>query len=206
MIPRLREYYRKEVVPELQKRLGARNPHAVPKLVKIVVSMGVSEAKENIKVLDAAAEELAAITGQKAETRRAKKSISNFKLREGMPIGLRVTLHRERMYEFLDRFINASVPRIRDFRGLNPKGFDGRGNYNLGLQEQHIFPEIDLEKSEKVRGMNITFVTTAENDEQGRELLALLGFPFRKPQEAVKAKKIAHAPPAAAPAAMPAGS
>jgi large subunit ribosomal protein L5 len=197
-MPRLQSYYHKEVVPELQKRLGARNPHAVPKLLKIVISMGVSEAKENIKALDAAAEELAAITGQKPETRRAKKSISNFKLRQGMPIGLRVTLHRERMYEFLDRFINTSVPRIRDFRGLNPRGFDGRGNYNLGLQEQHIFPEINMDKSEKVRGMNITFVTTAENDEHSRELLTLLGFPFRKPQEA--------ASPKAVPAAAPVGS
>ena len=197
---RLKDYYREQVVPELEKRLGVDNPHAVPKLVKIVISIGVSEAKENIKALDAAAEELGAIAGQKPETRRAKKSISNFKLRQGMPIGLRVTLRRERMYEFLDRFINTAVPRIRDFRGLNPKGFDGRGNYNLGLTEQHIFPEINMEKSEKVRGMNITFVTSASKDEQSRELLTLLGFPFRK-QEAAKSKTAkAHPPAAAAPA------
>lgn len=191
MSARLKELYDKQVVSELQKRLGMTNRYAVPRLLRIVISMGVSEAKENIKVLDAAAEDIAAITGQKPEIRRAKKSISNFKLRQGMPIGLRVTLRRDRMYEFLDRLINAAIPRIRDFRGLNPKGFDGRGNYNLGLQEQHIFPEVNLEKSEKVRGMNITFVTSARRDEEGRELLSLMGFPFRKP-EAPRAKP-AHA-------------
>ena len=183
MAPRLKESYKNQVIPELMKRLGVGNRYAVPKLRHVVINVGVSEAKENIKALDVASEELAAIAGQKPQVRRAKVSISNFKLRQGMPIGVRVTLRGDRMYEFVDRFINTAVPRIRDFRGFNPGGFDGTGNYNLGLTEQHIFQEINLEKSEKVRGMNISFVTTAKTDEHGRELLGLLGFPFRKTAE-----------------------
>jgi large subunit ribosomal protein L5 len=180
-VPRLKKQYLEAVVPGLMEGLGLENPLEVPRLTKIVVNMGVSEAKENIQALDSAREELAQIAGQLPQVRRAKKSISNFKLREGMPIGLRVTLRGDRMYEFMDRLISTAVPRIRDFRGLEPNGFDGRGNYNLGLKEQHIFPEINLEKSQKARGMNITFVTTAGNDERGRGLLERLGMPFKKP-------------------------
>lgn len=179
--PRLKKFYLEKVVPEIMDELGLENPLQAPKLVKIVVNMGVSEAKENVQALDAAREELAQIVGQQPQIRRAKKSISNFKLREGMPIGVRATLRGDRMFEFMDRLISTAVPRIRDFRGLEPNGFDGRGNYNLGLKEQHIFPEINLEKSQKARGMNITFVTTAGNDDNGRGLLAKLGMPFKKP-------------------------
>lgn len=180
-VPRLKEYYRTTVLGQLQKQLGLKNPMAVPRLVKIVVNVGVSEAKENIKALDIAAEELAQITGQKPAVRRAKKSISNFKLRKGMPIGLKVTLRGDRMYEFFDRLVNIAMPRIRDFQGLSPNsGFDGRGNFNLGLREQYIFPEVNLEKSDKARGMNITIVTSAKNDEQARALLLAMGMPFKK--------------------------
>src|SRR5262249_12355089 len=150
--------------------------------VKVIVNMGVNDAKEDIKSMDSASAELAAITGQKPQVRRAKKSISNFKLRQGMPIALRVTLRGARRYEFLDRFISTAIPRIRDFRGLNPRAFDGRGNYNLGLTEQHIFPEVNLEKSPKLRGFNVTIVTTAADDAQARELLALFGMPFKVPE------------------------
>lgn len=195
---RLKDLYDKQVVPELEKKIGVTNRHAVPRLNRIIINMGVSEAKENIKALEAASEDLAAITGQKPEVRRAKKSISNFKLRQGMPIGLRVTLRRARMYEFLDRLISVAIPRLRDFRGLNPKAFDGNGNYNLGLQEQHIFPEINMEKSEKARGMNITFVTTARNDQEALDLLTLFGFPFRKIQEPAAKKPTRPSPAAAA--------
>lgn len=177
--PRLRDRYQKIVIPEMMKRFGLKNPFQVPRLVKIIVNMGVNEAKEDIKALDQATAELSAVVGQRPQVRRAKKSISNFKLRAGMPIGLRVTLRGVRMYEFLDRLINASVPRIRDFRGLDPRAFDGRGNYNLGLTEQHIFPEVNLDKSPKVRGLNITFVTSAGTDERARNLLALFGVPFK---------------------------
>ncbi len=177
--PRLKAHYHEVVIPGMVERFGFKNPFQVPRLVKVIVNMGVNDAKEDIKSLDVAATELAAITGQKPQVRRAKKSISNFKLRQGMPIGLRVTLRGARMYEFLDRFINASIPRVRDFRGLDSTSFDGRGNYNLGLTEQHIFPEVNLEKSPKVRGFNVTIVPTAGQDEKARELLALFGMPFR---------------------------
>src|SRR3984885_2030230 len=158
--PRLKEHYKNVVVPEMIKKFAMKNPFQVPHILKVVINMGVNEAKEDIKVLDVALAELTLIAGQKPQIRRAKKSISNFKLREGMPIGLRVTLRGTRMYEFLDRFINTAIPRIRDFRGLDPRSFDGRGNYNLGLTEQHIFPEVALDKSPKVRGMNITLFNT----------------------------------------------
>ncbi|TPW21944.1 MAG: large subunit ribosomal protein L5 [Elusimicrobia bacterium] len=178
--PRMKAAYLKEIIPLFMKEHGKDNVHAVPRLTKIVVNMGVSEARENIQVLDSAREELAVITGQLPQVRRAKKSISNFKLREGMPIGLRVTLRGDRMWEFFDRLVSVAVPRMRDFRGLEPRGFDGHGNYNLGLKEHHIFPEINMEKSAAARGMNITFVTSAGNDKDGFELLAQMGMPFKK--------------------------
>lgn len=177
--PRLKDLYRNVVVPEMMKRLGFKNSLEVPRLTKVILNMGVNDAKEDIKSMDQASVELAAIGGQKPQVRRAKKSISNFKLRQGMPIGLRVTLRGARMYEFLDRFINAAVPRIRDFRGLDPRVFDGRGNYNVGLNEQHIFPEVSLDKSPKVRGLTVTIVTTAREDAKARELLSLCGLPFK---------------------------
>ncbi|TBR24124.1 50S ribosomal protein L5 [bacterium] len=177
--PRMKTAYLKEIVPAFREE-GKENVHAVPRLTKIVVNMGVSEARENIQELDSAREELAMITGQLPQVRRAKKSISNFKLREGMPIGLRVTLRGDRMWEFFDRLVSVAVPRIRDFRGLEPRGFDGRGNFNLGLKEHHIFPEVNMEKSQKARGMNITFVTSAGNDEDGFALLDKMGMPFKK--------------------------
>lgn len=179
--PRLKIAYRTTVAPEMMTRFGWKNAFQVPRLNKIVLNIGVTEAKENAKVMDLAAEELASIAGQKPEVRRAKKSISNFKLREGMPIGLRVTLRGARMWEFLDRLVNVAMPRIRDFQGVDPRrGFDGRGNFNLGLTEQYVFPEINLDKSDKTRGMNVTMVTTAGRDETARELLTLLGMPFKK--------------------------
>jgi len=197
--PRMKERYVKTVIPGMIERFGLKNPFEVPHLVKIVINMGVNEAKEDIKAMDQAAAELALLAGQKPQVRRAKKSISNFKLRAGMPIGLRVTLRGARMYEFLDRFINAAVPRIRDFRGLDARAFDGRGNYNLGLTEQHIFPEVDLDKSPKVRGLNVTFVTNAADDARARELLTLFGMPFKssEPDDKIK-KKIPSAAAAAA--------
>lgn len=178
-IPRMKEHYRTVVIPKMIERFALKNPFQVPHLQKLVVNMGVNDAKEDIKALDVATAELSAIVGQKPQVRRAKKSISNFKLREGMPIGLKVTLRGMRMYEFLDRLINTAVPRIRDFRGLDPRSFDGRGNYNMGLNEQHIFAEVNLDKSPKVRGLNITFVTNAGNDARARELLTLFGVPFK---------------------------
>lgn len=178
-IPRLKELYKKKVIGELMKKFNYKNPLEVVKLEKIVLNIGLSEAKENPKVIDIASNELASITGQKPKICRAKKSISNFKLRAGMPIGLKVTLRGDRMYEFLDRLISCALPRIRDFRGLSPNSFDKDGNYNLGLTEQYIFPEVDIEKSDKARGMNITFVTTKKNVEESKELLKLLGMPFR---------------------------
>ncbi|OGS17233.1 MAG: 50S ribosomal protein L5 [Elusimicrobia bacterium RIFOXYA2_FULL_50_26] len=178
--PRLKEQYIKSVSPELAKRFNYKNFHQIPRLTKIVVNVGLNEAKENVKVVDIASAELAAITGQKPKITRAKKSISNFKLRMGMPIGAVVTLRGTRMYEFFDRLVNVAIPRIRDFRGLEPRAFDGRGNYNLGLTEQFIFPEVNVEKSDKARGMNITIVTTATNDDQAKDLLTLMGMPFKK--------------------------
>ena len=177
--PRLRTRYKKEVVEALMKRFGYKNVMQVPRLQKVVVNMGLGEATGNPKLVDAAVGELTQVTGQKPVVTRAKKSIATFKLRENMPIGAMVTLRRERMWEFVDRLVNLSLPRVRDFRGVNPRGFDGAGNYTLGLREQIVFPEIDFDKVEKVNGMNITFVTTAESDEEAKELLAQLGMPFR---------------------------
>jgi large subunit ribosomal protein L5 len=176
----LREKYRAEMVPALMKELTLKSPMQVPTLKKIVVNLSTAEAVKNPKVLNNAVDELTAITGQKAVITKAKKSISNFKLREGMPIGCMVTLRKDRMWSFLERLIHLSLPRVRDFRGLSPKGFDGRGNYNMGLKEQIIFPEIDYDKVDMVRGMNITICTSAANDNQGRALLEALGRPFRK--------------------------
>lgn len=195
--PRLKEHYKSVVVPGMMERFALKNPYEVPRLSKLVVNMGVNEAKEDIKALDVATAELSAIVGQKPQVRRAKKSISNFKLRQGMPIGLRVTLRGMRMFEFLDRLINAAVPRIRDFRGMDPRAFDGRGNYNMGLNEQHIFPEVNLDKSPKVRGLNITFVTTAGSDEKAREMLTLFGVPFKADEREAAKKSAAQAASAA---------
>ncbi len=177
--PRLRDKYKKDVVPALMKRFSYKNVMQVPRLKSIVLNMGLGEAVGNPKLVDAAVAELTQITGQKPVVTRAKKSIATFKLREGMPIGAKVTLRRERMWEFLDRLTTLSLPRVRDFRGVSPKAFDGAGNYTLGLKEQIVFPEIDFDKVEKIKGMNITFVTTAETDEEAKELLANLGMPFR---------------------------
>ena len=177
---RLREKYTKEVAPALMKEFDLKNTMAVPKLEKVVINMGVGEATQNAKLLDPAVIELTNITGQKAVVTKAKKSIAAFKVREGMPIGAMVTLRGDRMYEFLDRLINIALPRVRDFRGVSSKSFDGRGNYTLGLRDQLIFPEIDYAKVEKQKGMNITIVTTARNDEQSRALLKHLGMPFRQ--------------------------
>lgn len=176
---RLHERYQRDVRPWLRKELGYPNDMAVPKLERIVLNMGLSEAKENIKVLDAAAAELASITGQKAVVTRARKSIANFKLRKNMPIGASVTLRGQRMYEFLDRLVNIVLPRVRDFKGLSSKAFDGRGNYTMGLRDQLVFPEVDYSRVDKVRGLNITFVTTAGTDEEGRALLKQLGLPLK---------------------------
>jgi len=178
--PRLKQQYEKDVVPALMSSQGYSNIMQVPRLVKIVVNIGVSEARENIKALDTAAEELAAITGQRPSVRRSRKSISNFKLREKMPIGVMVTLRGIRMYEFYDRLVSIAIPRIRDFRGLPNTGFDGHGNYNMGLREQYMFTEINLDKSDAPRGMNISLVTTAQTDVVAREFLVLMGMPFRK--------------------------
>jgi large subunit ribosomal protein L5 len=177
---RLKKHYASNVVPALLKEFGYKNVMQVPRLEKIVLNTSIKEATQNVKVLENAAEELSLITGQKAQIRRARKSIANFKLREGMPIGARVTLRGARMWEFLDRLINISLPRVRDFRGVNPKAFDGRGNYSLGVTEQIIFPEINYDRVSKVTGMNIAFVTTAPNDVEGRALLRHLGIPFRQ--------------------------
>lgn len=177
---RLGELYKKEIVQELRKRLKYENIMEVPRIDKIVINIGVSTAKEDIKVLDEAVEELATITGQKPIVTRAKKSISNFKLRKGMPIGCKVTLHGAMMYEFLDRLINVALPRVRDFRGISHDGFDGQGNYNLGIQEHVIFPEINIDKVGKIKGMNVSIVTTAKNIDEAYELLSLFGMPFRK--------------------------
>ena len=177
---RLKEKYNKEIAPQIAKEFGIENPMAIPRIEKIIVNMGMGEAISNSKILDVATEELKAITGQKPVITKAKKSIASFKLRQGMPIGTMVTLRGERMYEFLDRLISVALPRVRDFRGISAKAFDGRGNYTLGVREQLIFPEIDFNKVDKTRGMNISIVTTAKNDEQSRALLKALGMPFRQ--------------------------
>jgi large subunit ribosomal protein L5 len=178
--PRMRERFRSAVVPAMMKERGYSNPFQVPRLEKVVINMGVGEGKENAKVLDFATADLQAIAGQKPVITRAKKSIANFKLRENVPIGCKVTLRGPRMYEFLDRLVNVALPRVRDFKGVPPKGFDGRGNYNMGLKEQVIFPEIVYDKVDKVRGMDITMVTTARTDEEAKALLTHLGVPFRE--------------------------
>ena len=177
---RLQVTYANEIAPAMQKKFGYKNVMEIPKLAKIVINMGVGEAKENAKVLETAIKDLETITGQKAVVTKGKKSVANFKIREGMPIGCKVTLRGERMYEFADRLINLALPRVRDFRGVNPNAFDGRGNYALGIKEQLIFPEIEYDKVDKVRGMDIIFVTTANTDEEARELLTQFGMPFAK--------------------------
>lgn len=177
---RLKEMYSNEIVDAMTKKFGYKNVMQVPKLEKVVINMGIGEAKENSKILDSAISDLEIITGQKAVITRAKHSVANFKIREGMPIGCKVTLRGEKMYEFVDRLINLALPRVRDFRGVNPNSFDGRGNYALGIKEQLIFPEIEYDKVDKVRGMDIIFVTTAHTDEEARELLTLFNMPFSK--------------------------
>jgi large subunit ribosomal protein L5 len=177
--PRLRNKYKDEIVPQLMKDFGFKNIMQVPKLDRIVVNMGLGEAVQNAKLIESAAEELKAITGRKPVITRAKKSIASFKLREGMPIGVMVTLRGEQMYDFLDRLVSLALPRTRDFKGISPKAFDGRGNYTLGIREQIVFPEINYDKIDRIKGMNVTLVTTAETDEQGRALLKSLGMPFR---------------------------
>lgn len=182
MAPRLKESYDQELKERLMEQLGYENPMAVPRLVKIVVNMGVGDAAQDIKELDRAVEELRAITGQQPAVRRARKSIAAFQVREGMPVGCMVTLRGARMYEFLDRLISIALPRVRDFRGLDPRSFDGRGNYTMGLEDQLIFPEVDYTKVDRVRGMNVSICTTAETDEEARALLDGLGLPFRRPE------------------------
>ena len=177
---RLKETYKAEVAPALMKKFGYKSVMQIPKLNKIVINVGAGEAKENSKAIDSITTDISAITGQKPQIRKAKKSVANFKLRAGMPIGVRVTLRGDRMYEFMDRLFNVALPRVRDFRGINPNSFDGRGNYNMGVKEQLIFPEIEYDKIDKVRGMDITFVTTAKNDEEARQLLELMGAPFQR--------------------------
>jgi large subunit ribosomal protein L5 len=177
--PRLRNKYKNEIIPQLMKDFGFKNVMQVPKLERIVVNMGLGEAVQNAKLVETAAEELTAITGRKPVITRAKKSIAGFKLREGMPIGVMVTLRGEQMYDFLDRLVSIALPRTRDFKGISPKAFDGRGNYTLGIREQIVFPEVNYDKIDRIKGMNVTLVTTAETDEQGRALLKSLGMPFR---------------------------
>jgi large subunit ribosomal protein L5 len=176
---RLKDYYEKTVIPALIKEFNYKNPMEVPRMEKIIVNMGLGEAIQNAKILDSAAEEIATIVGQKPVITKAKKSIATFKLRQGMSIGCRVTLRREKMYEFFDRLVNVAIPRVRDFRGISPKSFDGRGNFALGLKEQIIFPEIEFDKVDKARGMNIVIVTSAKTDEEARQFLALMGVPFK---------------------------
>jgi large subunit ribosomal protein L5 len=180
MAARLKQRYQKEVGPAIAREFGIKNPMAIPRLEKIVINMGMGEAIANAKILDTAADELKSITGQKPVVTKAKKSIASFKLRQGMPIGTMVTLRGDRMYEFLDRLVSVALPRVRDFRGVSPKAFDGRGNYTIGVREQLIFPEIDFNKVDKLRGMNISIVTTARTDELARALLKALGMPFRQ--------------------------
>jgi large subunit ribosomal protein L5 len=176
---RLREKYQKEVMPALQKEFGYTNVMAIPKVTKVVINMGLGEATSNAKIIDTAADELGKISGQKAAVRRATKSIAQFKVRQGQPVGTMVTLRGQRMYEFLDRLVSIALPRVRDFKGISAKGFDGRGNYTLGLRDQIIFPEIDYMKVDKARGMNVSVVTTAKTDEEARKLLQFIGMPFR---------------------------
>ena len=177
---RLKDYYKQDVAPALMKKFSYKSVMQIPKLEKVVINVGAGEAKDNAKAIEAIMTDIAAITGQKPMTCKAKKSVANFKLREGMNIGVKVTLRGENMYEFVDKLFNVALPRVRDFRGINPNSFDGRGNYNMGLKEQLIFPEIDYDKIDKVRGMDICFVTTATTDEEARELLKLMGAPFSK--------------------------
>jgi large subunit ribosomal protein L5 len=197
MAARLKERYEKEIKPELIRRFGYKSPMQAPKVEKITLNMGVGEAKLNTALLDAAMEQLAVIAGQKPQIRRARKSIANFKLREGMPVGVRVTLRRERMYEMLDRLESIAIPRIRDFRGLNPRSFDGRGNYSMGIREQIIFPEIDYDSIDEVRGLDVTITTSAETDEEAFELLRMLGMPFRADGRQARAATAAEEPPPA---------
>lgn len=177
---RLKDYYKSDVAPALMKKFSYKSVMQIPKLEKVVINVGCGEARDNAKMIDAIMGDLALITGQKAIVCKARKSVANFKLREGMNIGVKVTLRGDRMYEFMDRLFNVALPRVRDFRGINPNSFDGRGNYNMGIKEQLIFPEIDYDKIDKVRGMDICFVTTAKTDEESRELLSLMGAPFAK--------------------------
>ena len=176
---RLKEIYLRDVAPEMKKKFGYQNSMEIPRLEKITLNMGLGEAVQNVKILDGAAEELSIVAGQKAVITKARRSIAAFKLREGMPIGVMVTLRRTRMYEFFDKLVNVALPRVRDFRGVSGKAFDGRGNYALGIREQIIFPEINFDKIDKIKGLNIAIVTTAKTDEEGKELLRLLGMPFR---------------------------
>ena len=176
----LQSFYNEQVVPKLKEKFNFSNVHQIPRLEKIVLNMGLGEAIQNIKILDSAVDELMVISGQRPVITRARKSIAAFKLREGMPIGCMVTLRRERMYDFYNKLVNIALPRVRDFRGISPKAFDGAGNYSLGIKEHIIFPEIDYDKIDKIKGMNITIVTSAETDDEGRELLMLMGMPFRK--------------------------
>lgn len=177
---RLKDYYKNDVAPALMKKFAYKSVMQIPKLEKIVINVGCGEARDNAKVIDAVVADIAAITGQKPVVTKAKKSVANFKLRQGMNIGVKVTLRQDRMYEFVDRLFNAALPRVRDFRGINPNSFDGKGNYSVGLKEQLIFPEIEYDKIDKVRGMDIVFVTTAKTDEEARELMMLMGAPFAK--------------------------
>ena len=177
---RLRDYYNNDVAPALMKKFSYKSPMQIPKLDKIIINVGCGDAKDNAKVIDSVVVDITKITGQKAVITKAKKSVANFKLRQGMNIGVKVTLRQDKMYEFLDRFFNVALPRVRDFRGINPNSFDGRGNYACGVKEQLIFPEIEYDKVDKIRGMDIIFVTTAKNDEEARELLTLMGAPFAK--------------------------
>lgn len=181
-MPRLKDRYQEEIVPALKEEFGYRNVMEVPRLEKMVVNVGLGEALQNAKAMDSAVQDISAITGQRPVITRARKSIATFKLREGNPIGVKVTLRGNRMYDFLDRLMNVALPRLRDFRGVSPDAFDGRGNYTMGLQEQLVFPEIDYDSIDKVRGMEITIVTTAQSDEEARRLLQLLGMPFRRQQ------------------------
>jgi large subunit ribosomal protein L5 len=176
---RLQDQYKAEILPKMKEKFGYRNVMQVPRLSKIVVNMGLGDAIENVKVIETAAAEIGIITGQKPVVTKARKSIANFKLREGVPIGVMVTLRRDRMYHFLDKLIAIALPRVRDFKGISPRGFDGRGNYTIGIKEQIMFPEVNYDKIDKIRGMNITIVTTARTDEEGLELLRLMGMPFR---------------------------
>jgi large subunit ribosomal protein L5 len=179
-MPRLREMFDKEVVPKMMKEFGYKNRMQVPQLHKIVVNMGLGEALQNPKILESSSAEIAAITGQRPVVTRSRKSIANFKLREGLPIGCMVTLRKERMYEFLDRLMNVAIPRVRDFRGISRRSFDGKGNFTLGIREQIVFPEIDYDKIEKIKGLNVSIITTAKTDEEGRALLTHLGMPFKR--------------------------